>query len=137
MIIQLENDILKIKDKSLIIFDAKTNTFKTITKDELLGEIRKDMEIHKKEFEVLQTQLNILQNAELIENFKALKEHFDNDEIKAKLVNYMAFQLLQNDINKGEIDIPENIEFVENWLKQPTAEIPDVLQKYIKEIKGA
>ena len=92
MIIQIENDILKIKDKSLIIFDAKTNTFKTITKDELLGEIRKDMEIHKKEFEVLQTQLNILQNAELIENFKALKEHFDNDEIKAKLVNYMAFQ---------------------------------------------
>lgn len=137
MIIQIENDILKIKDKSLIIFDAKTNTFKTITKDELLGEIRKDMEIHKKEFEVLQTQLNILQNAELIENFKALKEHFDNDEIKAKLINYMAFQLLQNDINKGEIDIPENIEFVENWLKQPTAEIPDVLQKYIKEIKGA
>lgn len=137
MIIQIENDILKIKDKSLIIFDAETNTFKTITKDELLGEIRKDMEIHKKEFEVLQAQLNILQNAELIENFKALKEHFDNDEIKAKLVNYMAFQLLQNDINKGEIDIPENIEFVENWLKQPTAEIPDVLQKYIKEIKGA
>ena len=137
MIIQLENDILRIKDKSLIIFDAETNTFKTITKDELLGEIRKDMEIHKKEFEVLQAQLNILQNAELIENFKALKEHFDNDEIKAKLVNYMAFQLLQNDINKGEIDIPENIEFVENWLKQPTAEIPDVLQKYIKEIKGA
>ena len=137
MIIQIENDILKIKDKSLIIFDAETNTFKTITKDELLGEIRKDMEIHKKEFEVLQTQLNILQNAELIENFKALKEHFDNDEIKAKLVNYMAFQSLQNDINKGEIDIPENIEFVENWLKQPTAEIPDVLQKYIKEIKGA
>lgn len=137
MIIQIENDILKIKDKSLIIFDAETNTFKTITKDELLGEIHKDMEIHKKEFEVLQTQLNILQNAELIENFKALKEHFDNDEIKSKLVNYMAFQLLQNDINKGEIDIPENIEFVENWLKQPTAEIPDVLQKYIKEIKGA
>ena len=136
MIIQIENDILKIKDKSLIIFDAETNTFKTITKDELLGEIRKDMEIHKKEFEVLQTQFNILQNAKLIENFKALKEHFDNDEIKAKLVNYMAFQLLQNDINKGEIDIPENIEFVENWLKQPTAEIPDVLQKYIKEIKG-
>lgn len=137
MIIQLENDILKIKDKSLIIFDAETNTFKTITKDELLGEIRKDMEIHKKEFEVLQTQFNILQNAKLIENFKALKEHFDNDEIKEKLINYMAFQLLQNDINKGEIDIPENIEFVENWLKQPTAEIPDVLQKYIKELKGA
>ena len=137
MIIQIADDILQLKDKSIVIYDAETKTFKTITTDEFLGEIRAEIKTHKSEFEALQTQLNILQNAELIENFKALKEHFDNDEIKAKLINYMAFQLLQNDINKGEIDIPENIEFVENWLKQPTAEIPDVLQKYIKEIKGA
>ena len=63
----------ELKDKSIVIYDAETKTFKTITTDEFLGEIRAEIKTHKSEFEALQTQLNILQNAELIENFKVLK----------------------------------------------------------------
>ena len=136
MIIQINDDIIKLKDKSIVIFDEETKTFKTITTDELLGEIRAEIKTHKSEFEALQTQLTKLQDAELIENFKALKSHVDNDELKSKLVNYMAYQLLLNDINKGEIDEPANIEFIEKWINKQTADVPDVLQKYVKSIKG-
>ena len=136
MIIQINDDIIKLKDKSIVIFDEETRTFKTITTDELLGEIRAEIKTHKSEFEALQTQLIKLQDAELIENFKALKSHVDNDELKAKLVNYMAYQLLLNDINKGEIDEPANIEFIERWINKQTADVPDVLRKYVKSIKG-
>ena len=136
MIIQIADDILKLKDNSIVIYDATKKTFKTITTDELFGEMRAEIKTYKSEFEALQTQLKKLQDAELIEKFKELKNHVDNDEIKAKLVNYMAFQLLLNDINKGDIDVPENIEFVENWINKQTTETPDVLLKYVKMIKG-
>lgn len=136
MIIQIDNDILKIKDKSMVIFDESANSFKLITLDDILAEIRHEIEEHKKEFEVLQTQLKTLQKAELIENFKALKEAFDNDTLKDRLINYMAFQLLNNEINNGEIDIPENYEFIKTWLNNQDDEIPDGLEKYIKQVKG-
>lgn len=136
MIIQIDNE-LNIKDKSMVIFDKETNAFKLITLDEILAEIRHEIETHKKEFEVLQTQLKTLQKAELIENFKQLKEAFENDTIKPRLINYMAFQLLNNDINNGEIDIPENYEYIKTWLINQNEETPDVLKHYIKIVKGA
>ena len=136
MIIQIDNDILKIKDKSMVIFDKTTNSFKLITLDEIMADVRHEIEVHKKEFEVLQTQLNTLQKAELIENFKALKDAFDNDVYKERLINYMAFQLLNNDINKGEIDVPQNYDFIKTWLEKQEDDIPDGFAKYIKLVKG-
>ena len=136
MIIQIDNDILKIKDKSMVIFDKDTNSFKLITLDEIMADVRHEIEVHKKEFEVLQTQLNTLQKAELIENFKALKDAFDNDSYKERLINYMAFQLLNNDINNGEIDVPANYDFIKTWLEKQEDEIPDGFAKYIELVKG-
>lgn len=136
MIIEIPNDILKIKDKSIIIFDETTHSFKTITIDDVLSDLRHEIEVHKKEFEVLQTQLTTLQKADLIENFKQLKEAFDTDELKKRLVNYMSLQLLINDINDGEIEEPENLEYIKNWVKQPDDETPDGFKKYIDLIKG-
>ena len=136
MIIQIDNDILKIKDKSMVIFDKDTNSFKLITLDEIMADVRHEIEVHKKEFEVLQTQLKTLQKAELIENFKQLKEAFENDVIKPRLINYMAFQLLNNDINNGEIDVPANYDFIKTWLEKQEDEIPDGFAKYIKMVKG-
>ena len=136
MIIQIDNDILKIKDKSMVIFDKNTNSFKLITLDEIMADVRHEIEVHKKEFEVLQTQLNTLQKAELIENFKALKEAFDNDVYKERLINYMAFQLLNNDINNGEIDVPQNYDFIKDWLIKQEDDIPDGFSKYIELVKG-
>ena len=136
MIIQIDNDILKIKDKSMVIFDKTTNSFKLITLDEIMADVRHEIEVHKKEFEVLQTQLNTLQKAELIENFKALKDAFDNDVYKERLINYMAFQLLNNDINNGEIDVPQNYDFIKTWLEKQEDEIPDGFAKYIELVKG-
>lgn len=136
MIIQIDNDILKIKDKSMVIFDKNTNSFKLITLDEIMADVRHEIEVHKKEFEVLQTQLNTLQKAELIENFKALKNAFDNDVYKERLINYMAFQLLNNDINNGEIDVPQNYDFIKDWLIKQEDDIPDGFAKYIELVKG-
>lgn len=136
MIIQIDNDILKIKDKSMVIFDKDTNSFKLITLDEIMADVRHEIEVHKKEFEVLQTQLNTLQKAELIENFKALKDAFDNDVYKERLINYMAFQLLNNDINNGEIDVPQNYDFIKTWLEKQEDDIPDGFGKYIEMVKG-
>lgn len=136
MIIEIPNDILKIKDKSIIIFDEATHSFKTIIIDDVLIDLKHEIEVYKKEFEVLQTQLTTLQKADLIENFKQLKEAFDTDELKKRLVNYMSLQLLINDINDGEIEEPENLEYIKNWVKQPDDETPDGFKKYIDLIKG-
>lgn len=136
MIVNIPNDILKLKHNSIIIFDETTNSFKVIDKDEFLSDFKLQMDEHQKEFEVIKNQIEILQKADLIVKINEIESKIDNDKVKSNLVNYMAFQLLLNAINNGDVEEPANFNFIQEWLLNPTEEIPDGFEIYIKKVKG-
>ena len=100
MIIQLENDILKIKDKSLIIFDAETNTFKKlIALHRERGYSLKDILEGMKKLEIVEIVLDKAQG----DNPQVIFESINSTGLELSLADKIRNFVLMDDEKQDEL----------------------------------
>lgn len=84
----------------------------------------------------LETQLKTLINKNLPKIVEEYTNKFDNDNVKNNLVRYMAFELLNDDININGIDFPSNYEEIKKYVFENKGNelIPNGFEKYINKM---
>lgn len=65
-----------------------------------------------------------------------LEKAFKEDKVKATLVRFMAFEILNDDINYNGKDYPADYEQVKEWVFKPNGDAPETLKPYIKTAMG-
>lgn len=70
-------------------------------------------------------------------NEKNLPKIVDDYIAKHKrIINFMAFEVMLDDINYNGVDYPPNFKEIQEWIFKQTSEVPKNFQKYINKVKG-
>lgn len=101
-----------------------------VSYDQLTSELNSRMT--KLEEKELSNKINInnLVTAKIPEKIDAFTKKHD------RLVNFMAYEVMLDDINYNGIDYPENFEEIKKWILEQKGEVPAGFDKYIKQVKG-
>lgn len=131
MLVELNvNNITDIKESSIIYFDFKSKKFVPISLRLLMQDCENRTRNMELKLEMYQQSLELLLNQNLNDNIGL------NAKAIERLQLLQAYQLLLNDVNNGEIDEPENLEELKAFVLKPSEEVPELLQVYLKVVRG-
>lgn len=113
-----------------VVFKTKEG-YKVLPFSQLTEEQAKKVQDLEKRVEELESRTRVLIEAKLEKVVKTYTDKFDNDKTKENLVRFMAFELLNDDININGADYTSDYTAIKEWVLNPTSETPAGIKKFI------
>lgn len=129
--------LVEVNDLSVEGIVVKTeNGFKVVPLTKLLKPQIDKINENASSIENLQSALKEIQNSNIPKRVADLEKSFKEDKTKATLVRFMAFEILNDDINYNGKDYPSDYEQIKSWVFKPEGTAPESFSKYLKLAAG-